>query len=153
MRVKLQTETPAKQGSLLGRTGVLNSRIFSDEKCRPGVQVMTSPTTGSLASLRSSLGPASLAGRGAGGRCGKASSALPGNQLSSRRAPINAPSSRVPCSVQENKLGHNNKGLTNSKNNKEKRCVVHLASDQCVACPCRRPSTSSASSSSSSPSS
>jgi len=32
MRVKLQTETPAKQGSLLGRTGVLNSRIFSDEK-------------------------------------------------------------------------------------------------------------------------
>merc|ERR1711963_827093 len=63
-------------------------------------------------------------GRGAGGRCGKASSALPGNQLSSRRAPINAPSSRVPCSVQENKLGHNNKGLTNKqqKQQREKMC-------------------------------
>merc|ERR1712013_506297 len=99
------------------------------------------------------LAPASLAGRGEGGALWKSSSALPGNQLSSRRAPINAPSSRVPCSVQQNKLGHNNKGLTNSKNNKQKRCVDHLASDQCAAFPCRWPSTSSASSSSSSPSS
>merc|ERR1711972_521589 len=69
------------------------------------------------------------------------------------RAQINTPSSRVPCSVQENDKRNNNKELTNSNNNKETRCVDHLASDQCVACPCRRPSTSSASSSSSSPSS
>merc|ERR1712047_10895 len=89
-------------------------------------------------------------GGGPGGRSGKASSALPENQLSSGRAPINAPSSRVPSSVQENKLGHNNKKLNNST---KKRCVDHLASDQCAVCPCRRPSTSSASSSSSSPSS
>merc|ERR1711928_63584 len=33
--------------------------------------------------------------------------------------------------VQENKLGHNNKKLTNSNNNKEKRCVDHLASSVC----------------------
>merc|ERR1712013_732970 len=99
------------------------------------------------------MGGSSQPGRGGGRSDGKASSALPENQLSSGRAPINTPSSQVPCSVQENKRRHNNKGLTNSNNNKERRCVVHLASDQCVACPCRRPSTSSASSSSSSPSS
>merc|ERR1711899_715792 len=98
------------------------------------------------------MGSSSLdMGSPAGGR--DTEEALPGNQLSPGRAPINTPSSRVPCSVQENKLGHNNKKLTNSKKNKEKRCVDHLASDQCAACPCRRPSTSSASSNSSSPSS
>merc|ERR1712107_30376 len=91
-----------------------------------------------------------ISGSPAGGR--DTEEALPGNQLSSGRAPINTPSSGVPSSVQENKRRHNNKKLTNSNNNKKKRCVDHLASDQCVACPCRRP-TSSASSSSSSPSS